>query len=226
MGTFGEALVASGPDRQQKLEAATNSLREELEQLGAKVTALALVQPTTGLLGYVWGQLFVERIRGGADKEKEPVPGFELIQFALEYLHAIWSGNSGPFPEDPLDEEKAKELLALFADFRIKTQQFCMVSSLANRANATELQSDLDFQAKSTWVLIRGHRHQVLEEEFFQFVLAPHDDALNQAYGAGAAEIASGMQRIADSFRAGHAKAAEIISEQQERTVELGPVLN
>lgn len=99
--------------------------------------------------------------------------------------------------------------------------QFCLVSSLANRSNATELQSDLDFQAKSTWVLIRGHRHQVLEEEFFRFALAPHDDQLKQSYGIGAVDIAAGMQRIADTFRAGHANAADTLKEQHDRTVEL-----
>ena len=120
-----------------------------------------------------------------------------------------------------MDEVKAKELLGVFEVFRTKTQQFCMISSMANRANATELQSDLEFHAKSSWTLIRGHRHQVLEEEFFLFVLAPHDDALREAYGVGAVEIASGMQEIADAFRAGHARAAKIIKEQKERTFEL-----
>ena len=89
------------------------------------------------------------------------------------------------FPDGEVDEVKAKELLELFEEFRTKTMQFCLISSLANKANATELESNLDFNAKSAWVLIRGHRHQVLEGEFFQFVLSPHDDALNKAYGVG-----------------------------------------
>lgn len=220
MPGFGEALVAEGPDRQQKLEAAANSLREELEQLGAKVTELALVQPPTTLLGFVWAQIFTGRIRDEADDGQEAPKGFELFQFALEYLHAIWSGNLGPFPEGPLDEVKAKELLEVFAEFRTKTFQFCMLSSIAI-ADATEVQSKLDFHAKSTWVSIRGHRHQVLEEEFFQFVLAPHDDELKKTYGVGAIEVAAGMQRISDAFRSGHARAAEILKEQHERTLEL-----
>lgn len=218
MSGFIEALAAQGPDKQQKLEAAANTLREELEQLGAKATKLALVQPPTALLGFVWGQIFIGRIGDEANEEK--AKGFELFQFALEYLHAIWSGNQGPFPDTALDEVRAKELLELFADFRTKTFQFCMLSSVAI-PDATEMQSKLDFQAKSTWVSIRGHRHQVLEEEFFKFVLEPHDDALKETHGAGAAQIAAGMQRIADAFRSGHARAAELLTEQQERTMEL-----
>jgi predicted nucleotide-binding protein len=52
MGAFGEALGLSGHERQQKLEEAADSLRQELEQQGAKVTALALVQPPTPLSDY------------------------------------------------------------------------------------------------------------------------------------------------------------------------------
>jgi hypothetical protein len=218
---FEAALMADGPDKQQKLEEAADALREELEQLGAKVTELTLVQPPTILLGFVWGQVFIGRIRNQADDDKEPATkGFELYQLALEYLHAIWSGKGGPFPDGPLDEAKARELLTLFEEFRTKTFQFCMLSSIA-LADATEVQSKLDFQAKSTWVSIRGHRHQVLEEEFFQFVLSPHDEELRETYGVGAAEVAAGMQRIADAFRSGHAEAALLLREQHERTLEL-----
>ena len=220
MADWGEALISEGPERQKKLEAATEALREELEQLATKVVALALVQPPASLLGYIWAQVFVGRMRAGTEKNSTEAPSFELFQFALEYLHAIWSGNVGPFGQGKLDEAKANELLSVFGEFRTKTGQFCMVSSVANTANATELQSDLDFQAKSTWVLIRGHRHQVLEGEFFKFVLSPHDDAFREAYGVGAIEIAEGMQRIANAFRAGHANAATILKEYQEHTVE------
>jgi|SRR5271168_1012340 len=167
MTGFGDALTSDGPDRQEKLEAATTELREELEELGAKATTLALPQPPASLLGYIWGQEFIKRMRGiGKDDEKKSAPSFEQSQFALEYLHAIWSGNSGPFQGGQLDEVKAKELLDVFEVFRTKTLQFCMISSMANRANATELQSDLEFHAKSSWTLIRGHRHQVLEVSY------------------------------------------------------------
>ncbi len=226
MDELGKALTADGPDRQKELEAAANSLREELEQLALIVTGLVLEQPPTGLLGYIWGQVFIGTMQQHAKKKRSGPPtsahNFDFYQLVLEYLHAVWSATDGPFPEGRVDEPKAKELLAAFEEFRTKTMHYCMASSMANRStSASKYASDMEFQAKSTWVLLRGHRHQVLEEEFFSFTLAPHEAVLREAYGMGSAEIAKAMQQIADAFRAGHAKAGEILFMKQQETVEL-----
>ena len=76
--------------------------------------------------------------------------------------------------------------------------------------------AELEFLAKTNWVLIRGHRYQVLEQEFYEFVLSIHDDALKKAFGIGAADIASGIQAITDSMRVGHMRAANILYEHME----------
>ena len=78
-------------------------------------------------------------------------------------------------------------------------------------------QAHVEFQAKSTWTLIRGNRYQVLEEEFFRFVLAPHADALRAAYGLGHEEIATGIQAIADVMRSGLGAAVEGIRERMDQ---------
>ncbi|MDA9483434.1 hypothetical protein XI07_15715 [Bradyrhizobium sp. CCBAU 11445] len=57
--------------------------------------------------------------------------------------------------------------------------------------------------------MIRGHRYKVLEKEFFRFVLAPLEAALQNAYAVGAKDIAKGIQSIADSFRGGYGDAIE-----------------
>src|SRR6185437_8132784 len=80
---------------------------------------------------------------------------------------------------------------------------------------------DVEFQAKSTWTLIRGHRYQVLEREFFEFALAPHEKALTKAYGIGAAEIAAGMQTIADTIRGGYSDAVATLFEGFDQSQEL-----
>jgi hypothetical protein len=59
---------------------------------------------------------------------------------------------------------------------------YAMASSqLSKASDFGEVSSTVEFHAKSAWTLIRGHRYQVLEEEFFRFVLAPHDEALRKA---------------------------------------------
>ncbi|XEV12942.1 hypothetical protein ACBZ90_13105 [Vibrio alginolyticus] len=55
--------------------------------------------------------------------------------------------------------------------------------------------------------MIRGNRYQVLEGEFYRYVLAPHNDVLEEVYGIGATDIAEGFQAIADATRSGHANA-------------------
>ena len=70
--------------------------------------------------------------------------------------------------------------------------------------------ADIEFHAKSTWVMLRGNRHQVLEGEFYRYVLAPHDDVLKEVYGVGAGDIAEGFQAISACFAAlGY--AAEVV---------------
>ena len=57
-----------------------------------------------------------------------------------------------------------------------------MASSAASiESEGTHQSAETEFQAKTAWVLIRGNRYQVLEEEFFKFILKPHDEALRGA---------------------------------------------
>ncbi|WP_241837202.1 YecA family protein [Salinivibrio sp. ML290] len=76
--------------------------------------------------------------------------------------------------------------------------------------------ADIEFQIKSTWVMLRGNRYQVLEGEFYSYVLAPHDDVLKEVYGVGATAIAEGFQDMANATLTGHAEAAEEMMRQFE----------
>lgn len=177
-------------------------IREEVEALGAKICDLVLYQPPIKLLGYLMAQFHMAMMPCSAGSEDEARPNKDAIktfQFALEYVHAVWSCHSALPPEQaPFDENAAGELMNALVQLEEKTMLYIMVSS----ENQTEL------HAKLTWTLIRGHRYQVLEEEFFRFVLEPHDAALREAYGVGFEEIASGIQSIADTFRTGFGSAA------------------
>jgi hypothetical protein len=134
----------------------------------------------------------------------------QKFQLALEYVHAVWSCQS-PLAEETtrLDESMVSELFDVLGRLMTATMMYCMSSSAANLAPEGSRQSaDTEFHAKSAWSLIRGHRYQVLEREFFKYVLEPHADALRQAYDMEYHAIADGIQKIADTFRTGLGNAA------------------
>ncbi|WP_428663065.1 hypothetical protein [Reyranella sp.] len=140
------------------------------------------------------------------------------MQAVLEYVHAIWTTHAGPYPSGSVDTTKANHLIELCDELITKSMLQAMASSLASTEAAFGSASkDVEVQAKHTWILIRGHRYQVLEEEFFRFALSPHEAALKTAYGIGASEIATGIQSIADSFRIGYGRAVEVFGRQFER---------
>src|SRR3546814_20666029 len=96
-----------------------------------------------------------------------------------------------------------------------------MASSAASRDPERPSLADRQFHANASWSLIRGHRYQVLEEEFFRYVLRPHDDALRSAYGMDSRQIAASIQGIADSMRAGFREAAEEMIQRLEQFKDL-----
>lgn len=202
-------------------ERAAEDARIEMEKLAKKIDELIVAQPPKELLGYIWAQFLVEVIRNQNPNRGGALNSDRIgrYQFALEYLHAVWSCNLGPYGAEKLNEEGAKTLLSILDEMKVLTMHYSMASSLVSSNSAFgEKSADVEFQAKSSWVLIRGNRHQVLEEEFFNYVLGPHDDALKLAYGAGSADIAIGIQAATNAFRAGHANAAGMLFEQFDQT--------
>lgn len=199
------------PSQESRLKAA-ETFREEMETLGATVRDLVLRQPPVQLLGYLLAQFHMAMMLSPDGSEDEPRPNKDAIktfQFALEYVHAVWSSHATLAPESsPFDENLAGELMNALAQLEEKTMWYCMASS----------ETPSEFHAKTTWALIRGHRYQVLEGEFFRFVLAPHEAALRQAYGIGAEEIAAGIQNISDAFRTGFSNAVNKLVERMDET--------
>lgn len=135
-------------------------------------------------------------------------------QFLLEYVHAVLASDVAP-AEVKFDEEQYTELLALSRNLKKQAMFFAMASS-ANTENNDfgPKTADIEFHIKSTWVLLRGNRYQVLEGEFYRYVLAPHDDALKEVYGVGATEIAEGFQDMANATRSGPANALDEMMKQ------------
>ncbi|MCC8430243.1 hypothetical protein LJ725_14805 [Reyranella aquatilis] len=190
--------------------AESEKTRAEIEALALKIRELIIAQPPIELLGYVWAQFAVRRLKESRDIEEQPSDSDLTRQFqhTLEYMHAVWSTTPGHYPTKKLDESKAKELLICCSSMANTAMMHAMASSVTSASAEFGTESrTVEFQAKTSWLIIRGHRYQVLEKEFFEFVLAPHDDALQQAYGTDSHAIALGIQTISDSLRVGFSNA-------------------
>ena len=136
------------------------------------------------------------------------------IQFLLEYVHAVLASDEAP-DEIKFNEKQSVELFELSNKLREKAMFFAMASSAdtKNKDFGPDT-ADIEFHIKSNWVLLRGNRYQVLESEFYSYVLEPHDDALKEIYGVGAAEIAKGFQDMANATRTGQADAVDEMMKQ------------
>lgn len=219
----GAALLAKGEDRKIQLEKAAVELRIEMEQAAERIRGLILAQPPTSLLGYLWSRFFMGALQHQQKKQKKGSgPDQDLIkqfQFVLEYVHAIWSCHDDAFAEGQVDEAKVAQLFEECERLGMKAMFYAMASSeLSGASEFGDMSSTVEFEAKSSWILIRGHRYQVLEDEFFRFALAPHQDALQRAYGVDAPAVAQGIQAITDSIRGGYSDAVSKLSGGMEQS--------
>ena len=196
-------------------------LREELERRSSWVCDLILAQPPKQLLGYVWSTHFIKLLNEKSEQGHDFRPNkamLDMLQFILEYMHAVWSCNSKLTDEGAkLDEEKVAELFTALEKLRNTTMFYCMMKSKALEETTGQTHmGEISIRAMSAWVNLRGRRYQVLEEEFLLFVLTPHDEALRKTYGMGANAIASGVQAIANSMRTGLFDAMEQLAKSME----------
>lgn len=199
-------------------EQVTADILKEMKELAHQVRSLINGMPPEELLGYIYAQLLMTSNNTTSPESDIEVTSEERneFQFLLEYIHAVLASDIAP--EDvEFDETKFGELFTLSRRLREKSIFFAMVSS-ANTDN-TDFGSgtaDIEFHAKTSWVMLRGNRYQVLEGEFYKYVLAPHDDILNDIYGVGAVDIAEGFQQLANTTRTGQANAIEEMFKQFE----------
>lgn len=192
-------------------------LRHDMEALSLDVRDLVLAQPPVELLGYV---LSLFQMANMSTFDEEHGPDREVLktfQFALEYLHAVWSSSSPAADESmALDEAGATTLMETLERLSSTSLLYCMASSAAATDEGGR-SAETEFHAKSAWMLIRGHRYQVLEGEFFSYVLEPHSEALREAYGMEPKAIADGLQNISDTFRSGFNDAVETMMDGMDR---------
>ncbi|MBS3955600.1 MAG: hypothetical protein KGZ88_21865 [Methylomicrobium sp.] len=197
------------------------SLLKDMEKTAARMRELIVAMPPHDLLGYIYVQHMMKSMADqSADQEQHEAEGqSDLInenQFLLEYVHAVLASDAAP-AEMTFDEGRCAELFELGSKLREQAMFFAMATSAGTKDGVFGPDTaDIEFRAKSTWVMIRGNRYQVLEEEFYRYVLTPHNDVLKEVYSVGAADIAEGFQAMADATRSGHADAITEMMKQFE----------
>jgi SEC-C motif len=202
------AMAIPGLEEADRIRGEEDS-RAAMERLSARIKELVLSLPPRELLGYIWSKATVSVMFAEDSDRAEHRTELNTTQFVLEYVHAVLAsfppGNEGPF-----DERVCTELFEVAEELRGATFRYCMYRSLGIEDGIFGEKTGLMLQSVlSNWVLIRGNRYGVLEEEFYVFALEPHDEALREAYGIGAREIAGGIQAAVDALAGGHARAAD-----------------
>ena len=211
-----ESMVKALPAQAERLESsgietldeAATHLCAEMERKSSRARDLILRQPPKQLLGYVWSRHYLNiigELDEQGDSHRPDKQMIDDIQFLLEFAHAAWSCSTERVDDrSKLNEAEVVELFDTLAELRNTTLLYCMMKA---RMVAVEAQDprrgNLAFRAMASWVNLRGRRYQVLEDEFLNFVLSPHDEALRNCYGMGANDIAAGVQAIANSTRTG-----------------------
>lgn len=182
---------------------------------------LIVAMPPHDLLGYIYSQYVMKAMADqGLSQAQDEADGPDNLinenQFMLEYVHAVLASDVAP-ADVAFDEAQCAELFECGRKLREQAMFFAMLTSADTKEGIFGPDTaDIEFRAKSTWVMLRGNRYQVLEGEFYRYVLAPHDDVLQEVYGIGAADIAEGFQAMADATRSGYADAITVMSRQFE----------
>lgn len=207
-------------DEKKRKETAA-SLMKDMGKTAARMRELIVAMPPHDLLGYLYAQYMMKAMadQSAASEQQESNGPDDLInenQFLLEYVHAVFASDAAP-AEMTFDEAQCAELFELGSKLREQAMFFAMVTSADTKDGIFGPDTAaIEFHAKSTWVMLRGNRYQVLEGEFYRYVLAPHNDVLKEVYGVGATEIADGFQAMADATRHGHADAFMEIEKQSQ----------
>ncbi len=194
---------------------------KDMEASAARMRELIIAMPPHDLLGYMYAQQMMKAMadQDGTRGPDEADGSDDLInenQFLLEYVHAVLASDAAP-ANVAFNEVQCAELSELSRKLRQQALFYAMATSADTKEGVFGPNTaDIEFRAKSSWVVLRGNRYQVLEGEFYRYVLAPHDDVLREVYGVSAAEVAQGFQAMADATRSGHADAITLMMKQFE----------
>lgn len=201
--------------REQKRNNSAAFLLKDMEATALRMRQLIVAMPPHDLLGYIYTQYMMKEMVEQSDADG-PNNLINENQFLLEYVHAVLASDNAP-ADMTFNEAQCAELFELSRKLQEKAILFAMATSADTEDGVFGPNTaDIEFRAKSTWVMLRGNRYQVLEGEFYSYVLAPHNDVLKEIYGVGATDIAKGFQAIADAARSGLADALMVLIKECE----------
>jgi hypothetical protein len=216
-------MALAGLSEAQRLDIVASSLKQ-MEVLGHRLRELIATQNPFDLMGYVYSLHLLTQNDPSIATDTEGTKQIEYAdnlnndetQFLLEYVHATLA--STPWRNDTFfDEAVCAEIFEYAKELKTTAMIHAMMSSIDTKEGVFGSNTaDVEFQAKSTWVTLRGNRYMALEGEFYAFVLGPHDKILRETYGINANEIAAGFQNIANSIQSGHSLASDRFGEQLE----------
>lgn len=194
-------------------------LLNEMESTAARMRDLIVAMPAEELLGYIYAKFMMKAMRdhsaGPALHDGDgPDDAISENQFLLEYVHAVLASHAAP-SDIEFHEEQCVELFELSRKLMAQALAFAMATTAPTKNGLFGPDTaDIEFRAKSTWLLLRGNRYQVLEGEFYRYVLETHEEVLKEIYGIDASDIATGFQDISDATRSGQADALKEMMKQ------------
>ncbi|MEJ8560143.1 hypothetical protein QTO30_02050 [Yoonia sp. GPGPB17] len=171
------------------------------------------------LIGGLWSMMLMSLISKFDDDGDGSLPNVSAdekhVLFAMEYLHATDAAEGVPGPETalPVDETVLKELLELSEKAITHVFRFGLASMAKQFGDKTANFHSLQSTILTNWVLIRGRRYQVMEEEFFSYVLQPHDDVIQELYGVSASKLSKEIQAAVTAIREGIDRARDEITQ-------------
>lgn len=198
-------------DQDQEL----TDLRRICDQIRSEILKYSPQQ----LIGGLWSTMLMSLISKFDDDGDGSLPNVSAdekhVLFAMEYLHATYAAEGVPDPEAtlPVDEAVLKGLLELSEKAITHVFRFGFASMAKSFGDKTANFHSLQSTILTNWVLIRGRRYQVMEEEFFSYVLQPHDDVIQELYGITASNLAEEIQSVVSAVREGIDRARSEITQ-------------
>ncbi len=197
-----------------------SELRDVCDQIRSKI----LKHSPQQLIGGLWSTMLMSLISKFDDEGDGNLPNVSAdekhVLFAMEYLHATYAAEGLPdaATSTPVDEVVLKELLELSERAIGHVFRFGFASMAKQFGDETANFHQLQSTILTNWVLIRGRRYQVMEEEFFSYVLQPHDDIIQELYGISASDLSREIQAAVAAVREGIDRAREEITKLMEQT--------